>query len=263
MKNERFDNEAVVLLKTERNNILKYALSLYCSANKAPLAEEVLCCYNHITEEQITIFLQRTILTKASDGKMSCVINPNGMSYQLNKFFVNEYKRLKDDIKDDLQFLLVIIAAEDAKEVCDIASYFQNHLKTNFPMYSSDDKLKTDVAELILKCEPNCDRRNIIGRLVQSSSCGNGKTMCANSIRDRNIEYYGFCCVPIHKRECDRGLIIERFLDGIKTQKESGKCKMIYLVDISPAVWEGADLFIFEVIYLSFFKFFFKFLTTR
>ena len=206
-------------------------------ANRVPTAEEVLCCTQDTTEEQISVFLRRAIFSH-DVRQINCLVRPEQLSYQLNKHFVDEFERLSKDSQQ--RFLLLVITVENIPS--EIASTYMSCQK-QFP--SGDvNRVKEFTARILRNDQCICDPECLTGRLIQSEASGNGKTMKANLILEEFVEQYTMRCVPIHKRDCDRNMIVKEFLSDKKDPSE----KTIYLVDVSPSVCEGVDVFIFEVV---------------
>ena len=232
----------ITLLKVLSQDVFRCTLSLFRKANRTPTAEEVLCCTSDTTEEQITIFLRRVIFAN-NYRQINCLLGPEKLSYQKNKHFIEEYERLmKNNIHRTPVFFLVVITVETTPS--EIAStYISSHKQ--FSLSSPQDV--RDFTTRILKDDHcSCDPENLSGRLVKSNASGNGKTRKAELMLDENDREYTFRCIPIHKQDCDRNVIVKAFLSEIQDAK-----KTIYLVDVSPSVFEGADIFIFELLILK------------
>ena len=230
----------ITLLKVSGHDVFRCVLSLFMHANRVPTAEEVLCCTQDTTEEQISVFLRRAIFAN-NFRQINCLVSPEKLSYQLNKHFVDEYDRLsKNSTSGQLQFLLIVITVENIPS--EIASTYVSCHK-QFPL--GDVKRVREFTARILKNDQcTCDPERLSGRLIQSDASGNGKTRKANLILDDFAKQYTMCCVPIHKRDCDRNMIVKEFLSFDKDLVR----RTMYLVDVSPSVCEGADVFIFEVL---------------
>ena len=230
----------ITLLKVNNRDVLKCVLSLFRLVGRAPTSEEVLCCTSKTTEEQISVFLRRTIFAN-NFRLINCLVSPEKLKYRLNKHFIEQYERLiRNNIHLRPVFFLVIITAENAPS--EIAStYVQGHRQFVTAM---PNQIKEFTANYILKNEQCiCDADQLSGRIVQSQNSGNGKSRKARTLHDKFDGYYEFRCIPIHNTDCDRNVIVKEFLS---LKKESLK-SIMYLVDVSPTVFEGADIFIFEV----------------
>ena len=230
----------ITLLKVPSRDVFRCVLSLFMHANRVPTAEEVLCCTSDTTEEQISVFLRRAIFSN-NFRQINCLVSPEKLSYQLNKHFVDEYERLsKNSTSTQLNYLLLVITVENIP--CEIASTYVSCHK-QFPL-GDPKRIKEFTARKILRNERCvCDPDKLSGRLIQSEASGNGKTRKANLIVDEFSSQYTLCCVPIHKRDCDRNMIVKEFLSYEKDLVR----RTIFLVDVSPSVRDGADVFIFEV----------------
>ena len=230
----------ITLLKVPARDMFRCVLSLFMHANRVPTAEEVLCCTQDTTEEQISVFLRRAIFSN-NFRQINCLVSPEKLSYQLNKHFVDEYERLsKNSTSGQLSYLLLVITVENVpSEIA--SSYVSRHKQV--PL-GDIRRIKEFTEKTILQNDQcRCDPNRLSGRLIQSEGSGNGKTRKANLILDEFAKQYTLCCVPIHKRDCDRNIIVKEFL----SHKRDPVRNTMYLVDVSPSVREGADVFIFEV----------------
>ncbi|XP_063680621.1 LOW QUALITY PROTEIN: E3 ubiquitin-protein ligase rnf213-alpha-like [Bolinopsis microptera] len=234
----------ITLLKVPARDMFRCVLSLFMHANRVPTAEEVLCCTQDTTEEQISVFLRRAIFSN-NFRQINCLVSPEKLSYQLNKHFVDEYERLsKNSTSARLNYLLLVITVENVpSEIA--SSYVSRHKQV--PL-GDIRRIKEFTEKTILQNDQcRCDPNRLSGRLIQSEGSGNGKTRKANLILDEFAKQYTLCCVPIHKRDCDRNIIVKEFL----SHKRDPVRNTMYLVDVSPSVREGADVFIFELLILK------------
>ena len=163
---------SITLLKVNNRDILRCVLSLFRLAGRAPTAEEVLCCSAITNEEQISLFLRRTIFAN-NFRLINCLVCPENLSYHLNKHFIEQYERLiRNNIHLQQGFFLVVITADNATS--EIAStYVQGH-RQFYPAHRPEINAFTE--QHILKNDACvCDYEQLSGRLLQSQASGNGE----------------------------------------------------------------------------------------
>ena len=193
-------------------------------------------CHKNTTKKELLTFIQRVVL-RNKRASLNCLVRPDLMSYELNKYFVEEMQNLTRTSAHQLEFLLVVVAPEGTRQ-CEITK--------SYPKVDSQPILQA------MRNSPqsvNSWVRHAF--IVQSERSGNGKTLHAEQVVGRMGCERSYR-VPILTNECNRDDIVRCFIECTTTQEyssSSGKCG--YVIDFSPTVTRGVVELIFQVCFIS------------
>jgi len=206
------------------------ALSLYMmDPSKAlPCLDEVLICHTDTPKEQIELFCRRSF--SDTSGKIYIILHAESMNYDTGLFIENLVKTTT--VSNEKYRLIFLVSKENNNHSYLVTAF--DKFRRQMAAIPSHDKIKNYLlSQLQTELSVDPDKSRI--RIVKSGQSGNGKSLVAQRLSERNPTGKRKI-LQLHESSVDFSLIISTWLE------ERGRSNIFHL-DVTPTVLsKKADL---------------------
>ncbi|XP_070579262.1 E3 ubiquitin-protein ligase rnf213-alpha-like [Ptychodera flava] len=248
------------LIVRPAGEILNTVLSFYMTDTNTPLPsyDEVLLCTQQTTLEEVVLLWRRAMYD--TSGGIYCLVNADRLDYEVST--KAEDKRIKMEKHAVENYSLVVLCSREREDYCHLVTALDPYRidPPTLPMMTS---VKAYIREQFIRQTLQVQSSEVAGRLihdrccvqvVMSSRAGVGKSLAVARLTEELQQITGniedaCVTVPLTEKSVDQNVIVSRLTEYITAP--TNPVPRIFHFDITPAVLQGVDDFLFNLLILG------------